>query len=103
MNFLRRFLSVVYILLALFWGFFTLFGMQLISMGRGNPYEALILGLVVILFLVLGAVEAWRTREKRSLLQTALLYGPALLLLVWVIHTWFIPQEMKWFIGAFFS
>ncbi len=103
MNLFHKFLSVVYVLLAVFWGLFTLFGMQLISMGNGNPYEALIIGVAAIAVLVLGAFEGWRTRERRSLLQKSVLYVPGALLFFWIVYTWFVPEEMKLYLHYFFQ
>lgn len=58
--------------------------MQLISLGNGKSYEMLIIGAVIIVFLVLGAVEAWRTRQQRSVVQNVFVYGPALLTIAYL-------------------
>jgi hypothetical protein len=90
MKMISYLLSVIYWLFVPIVLFLVFFGGQLIAMGRGSQdYVFLGGGLFVILFLIFGALEAGKEKQKRSYLEYALKFGPALMIIGFLIIIFF--------------
>jgi NADH:ubiquinone oxidoreductase subunit 6 (subunit J) len=84
MTLLHRALSIIYILGAIFSLWFTFFAAG-IAFDKEETYSTLLFGFFIIVALLFSAFEAWRIREKRSLFQILILYGPVALILIPII------------------
>lgn len=82
-----KILSVFYWIVAVLFGALSLFSNSwtgALSPG-GTPSTDYLLQLVVIIVLVIAAIESWKTRTSRSMLQIQKVLGPVYLVVIGIL------------------